>query len=61
MEVKKNFDPSEAEAGTLADDKLQQVTGGYDAPVINDEQEPDPTDPTQKKKKKSPPREQVIY
>ena len=50
MDMKKKTNPAERENIALEDEKLLQVTGGYDSPTINDE----PKEEEERKKKRQP-------
>ena len=50
MDMKKKTNPAERENNALADEKLLQVTGGYDSPTINDEPKEE-----EKRRKQRPP------
>ena len=54
MDMKKKTNLAETENNALADEKLLQVTGGYDSPTINDE----PKEQEEERRKQRPP---VVY
>lgn len=53
MDMKKKTNLAERENNALADEKLLQVTGGYDSPTIDDGSEEE-----EEKRKKRPP---IVY